>query len=58
MTKRPSHLSFYNVNYTTAGGLTGKWCFFAIDREDALKQAKELMPVSYKIESIHIEEEW
>jgi hypothetical protein len=50
--------SLYSVNYTTAGGLNGHWEFYALNGEDAYKQAYELMPLSYKITSVNLSEEW
>lgn len=50
--------SLYRVNCTTAGGIDGSWDFYALNSEDAYKQAHELMPVSYKIRSVTLSEEW
>lgn len=50
--------SLYRVNYTTAGGVSSHWEFYALNSEEAYKQAYELMPLSYKISSVHLSEEW
>ena len=59
MSRHTIHSSrLYKVRYSCQAGTEGTWEFYAKDQGDALSQAKELMPLSYKILSVYLSEEW
>jgi hypothetical protein len=56
--ERNGECCLYRVIYTTGGNRPAYWDLMARDPRHAIQSASELLPISSKIISAHLKEEW